>query len=150
MLLFLIQLLCIPLSVCISNSSEVTSTPAAEIPIFSDGYDVNKFPDHSKQTITVNYRVQTLHPAAEVLEFYDTYFNGRGRISSFETCQRNWADLADTTKKSEPAVRLLFASWEHAESNLKVLLWLRHEADSNERNDVVVVEYQVQPIVEKR
>lgn len=89
----------------------MTPTPAAEIPTFSGGYDVNKFLDHSKQTITVNHRVQTLHPAAEVLEFYDTYFNGRGWISSFETCQRNWADFVDTTKKSEPAVRLLFVSW---------------------------------------
>ena len=142
----LIQLFCIHLGVCVANSSEGTLAPAADIPIFSDGYDVRRISDPSNQTVTVNYRVQAVHPAAEVLEFYDRYFNGRGWISSFETCQRNWQDLGSKVTTSKPAVRLLFASWEDAGSNLKVLLWIRHETPSNEQQEEVVVEYQIQSV----
>ena len=123
---------------------------AAEIPIFSGGYHVSRYLDDSKQTVTVNCRVRTIHPAAEVLELYDKYFNGKSWISSFETCQRNWADLGETANKSKSAVRLVVASWDHAGSNRKVLLWIRHEWQSDQRQDEVVVEYRVQPITEKK
>ena len=147
---FLILPVCIHLSLSLANSSAGSSTAAAEIPIFSGGYHVNRHLDDSRQTVTVNYRVQTIHPAAEVLEFYDQYFNGKGWISSFETCQRNWADLGETANTSKSPVRLVFASWEHAESNRKVLLWIRHEWQSDQRQDEVVVEYRLQPITEKK
>jgi hypothetical protein len=126
------------------KSSAADSSPNAEIPIFHDGYNVKKVFDPFRETWTVKYRVQTLYPAAEVLEFYDVYFNGKGWISSFETCQRNWMDPGDRTKASEPDARLLFASWEHAGSNQKVLLWIRHQTHFDERQDEVVVEYQLQ------
>ena len=143
----LIPLLCIHLSVCIANGTEVTPAPAAAIPIFTDGYHVSRSLDPSNQTVTVNYRVQAVHPAAEVLEFYDRYFNGRGWISSFETCQRNWQDLGGSDKPIEPAARLLSTSWEDAGSNQKVLLWIRHDSFSNQRPDEVEVEYQLRPLM---
>ncbi|CAB5087463.1 hypothetical protein D3OALGA1CA_672 [Olavius algarvensis associated proteobacterium Delta 3] len=142
-----IQLLCIHLSMCIANSTEVTPAPAADIPIFTEGYHVSRSLDPANQTVTVNYRVQAVHPAAEVLEFYDRYFNGRGWISPFETCQRNWQDIGGSKKPIEPAVRLLFASWEDVRSNQKVLLWIRHDSYSNQRSDEVVVEYQLRPLM---
>jgi hypothetical protein len=131
------------------NSSAADSSPTAEIPIFRDGYNVKKDFDPSRETWTVRYRVQALYPAAEVLEFYDAYFNGRGWISSFETCQRGWMDPGNRTKESEPAARLLFASWEHAGSNQQVLLWIRRQAHAKDRQDEVVVEYQLQPITQQ-
>lgn len=132
------------------NSPAADSSPTAEIPIFHDGYNVKKVFDPSSETWTVKYRVQTLYPAAEVLEFYDAYFNGRGWISSFETCQRSWMDLGKGKKADENDAGLLFASWEHAEANQQVLLWIRHRMNADERrDDEVAVEYQLQPITQK-
>ena len=146
---FIIPLLCVYIGIGISNSAEVKSYPAADIPIFYEAYNVNKTLDDSNKTVTVNYHVQAVHPAAEVLEFYDTYFNARGWISSFEICQRNWADLGDTPKTSVPSAKLLFASWEHAGSNRRVLLWIRQLTHPGQRQDEVVVKYQLRPIREK-
>ncbi len=146
---FFIPLLCVYFGIDISNSAEIKSYPAAEIPIFYEAYNVNKTLDDSSETVTVNYHVQGVHPAAEVLEFYDTYFNARGWISSFEICQRNWADLGDTPKTDVPFAKLLFASWQHARSNRKVLLWIRQQTHPDEQQDEVVVEYQLRPIREK-
>ena len=146
---FYVPLICVHLVFGIATGSAVDSYRSAEIPIFNEGYKVEKTFDPYKKALTVSYHVQALHPAAEVLEFYDAYFNGKGWISSFETCQRNWMDIGGRTNANEPAARVLFASWEHAGSNRKVLLWIRHRPPTGEREDEVVVEYRVQPIAQK-
>ena len=142
-------LLGIHLSAGMPNGAEVASSPAADIPIFHSGYNVKTSLDPLTEATTVKYHVQTVYPAAEVLEFYDAYFNGRGWNSSFETCQRNWTDFADASTTGDLTARLLFASWEHAGSNLIVLLWIKHQKHVDERQDEVVVEYRIQPITKR-
>ncbi|MGB9437546.1 MAG: hypothetical protein WCB15_06360, partial [Desulfobacterales bacterium] len=48
------------------------------------GYDIKKEVDRSARTKSTRYRVHTKFPAAEVLQFYDAYFNAKGWRSSFE------------------------------------------------------------------
>jgi len=145
-LIHLISLIiCIHLSHSISISSALDPHPTIEIPIFQGGYNVEKLFDASKETKSVTYQIQTTNPPAEVLEFYDAYFNGIGWRSSFEICQRNWEDLSDRTKTTAPITRQLFASWEHAELNLKAVLWLTYEAGNTDSQNEVVVKCQLQP-----
>lgn len=144
--IFLLSLIaCIHLSHSISISSEGDPHPTIEIPIFYGGYKVKKIFDSSQETKSVTYQVQTNHPATEVLEFYDAYFNGKGWRSSFEICQRNWEDLSNGTKTAEPMVRQLFASWEHPEFNLKAVLWLAYEIVDKGRQNEVIVKCRLQP-----
>lgn len=140
---------CIHLSHSISESSAIDPHPTIKIPVYHGGYNVEKFYDASKETKSVTYQIQTTHPPAEVLEFYDTYFNGSGWRSSFETCQRNWEGLADRPRAGVSLVRQLYASWEHPEMNLKAVLWLTYEADNKASQNEVVVKCQIQPKTEK-
>ena len=133
------------LSHSISSSSEIDPHPAIEIPIFRGGYNVEKFYDSSKETKSVRYQIQTTNPPAEVLEFYDAYFNGSGWRSAFEICQRNWENLSDRRKTAEPVVRQLYASWAHQEKNLKAVLWLTYEAGNKESQNEVMVKCELQP-----
>jgi len=136
---------CIHISHSISGSSTIDPHSTIEIPIFDGGYNVEKFYDASNETKSVTYQIQTTNPPAEVLEFYDAYFNGLGWRSSFEICQRNWEDLGGGEKTVEPLVRQLYASWAHAEKNLKAVLWLTYEAGNTESQNEVVVKCQLQP-----
>lgn len=138
-------IICIHLSYSISSSSAIDPHPTIEIPIFQGGYNVEKLFDASKETKSITYQIQTTNPPAEVLEFYDAYFNGLGWRSSFEICQRNWEDLGSGEKTVEPIVRQLYASWAHAELNLKAVLWLQYEMVDNERQNEVAVKCQLQP-----
>lgn len=110
---FLIPLLCVFIGINSSNSAEIKSYPAAEIAIIYEAYNVNKTLDDSSETVTVNDHVQGVHPAAEVLELYDTYFNARGWISSFEICQRNcggsWRHARNRCTICKAAIHLLAA-----------------------------------------
>jgi hypothetical protein len=135
---------CIHLSHSISGSSAIDPHPTIEIPIYRGGYNVEKFYNFSKETKSVRYQIHTNHPPAEVLEFYDAYFNGSGWRSSFETCQRNWEGLADEPRTGVPLVRQLYASWEHPEMNLKAVLWLTYEAGNNASQNEAVVKCQLQ------
>lgn len=138
-------IICIHLSYSISGSSALDPHPTIEIPIFHGGYNIEKIFDASKATKSVTYKIQTKNPPTEVLEFYDAHFNGSGWRSSFEICQRNWEDLSDRTKTAAPIARQLFASWEHAELNLKAVLWLQYEMVDNERQNEVAIKCQLQP-----
>ena len=75
-----------------SDNSAIDPYSFVEIPVYHKGYNVKQSVNHSKQTKSLSYHVQTNHPAAEVIEFYDAYLNGRGWRSSFEICQRNWGN----------------------------------------------------------
>ena len=144
---FISLIACIHLGLSISNSSAVDPYPTIEIPIFHKGYDVKEFFNPSKKTKSIIYHIPAAYSATEVLQFYDSYFNGRGWRSSFEICQRNWEDLIDGTKTGKPIVKQLFASWNHLELNLNAVLWLRYEMFNKERQKQVVVKCQLQPKV---
>ena len=122
-----------------ADSSAIDPYPTVEIPVYHKGVNVTRSYDHSKQTKFLSYHVQTDHPAAEVIEFYDAYLNGRGWRSSFEICQRNWGTLSDGANADDFSAKQLFASWQHLEFNLKLDLWLRYERVSRDRQYNVVV-----------
>lgn len=137
------------LSLFVVHSAEIDPHHLVKIPLFKGSYNLQEYVDASNETESVTYRVQTNHPPTEVLEFYDAYFNGEGWRSSFEICQRNWEALGDRTKTAKPIARQLFASWEHAELNLRAVLWLHYEMADNQRQNEVVVKCQIQPKTEK-
>jgi hypothetical protein len=123
----------------ISNSSETDPYLTIEIPVFPRAYNVQKSITPSNHTKAVSYYVQTDHPAAEILEFYDAFFNAKGWQPSFETCQRNWGSLGDKKNPSHSAPRQLFAAWEHFELKLTAALWLKADMTAkNGRNAVFV------------
>ena len=132
-----------------ANSAQIDPYPNVIIPIFQGGYEVQKHFDSSKKTKSIRYYVRTGAPPADVLEFYDAYFNGSGWQSSFETCQRNWADLSEGTKTAGFLLRQLFASWEHTEFNLKAELWLTYEMVNEGHKNEVSVKCRIQPKVDK-
>jgi hypothetical protein len=140
---------CVLLSFFDANSAQIDPYPTVIIPIFQGGYNLQEYFDASKETKSIRYYVQTGTPPAEVLEFYDVFFNGRGWRPSFETCQRNWTDLSEETKTAGPLLRQLVASWEHTEFNLKAELWLTYEMVNEERKNEVSVKCRIQPKVDK-
>jgi hypothetical protein len=140
---------CIHLSHSISGSSELDPHQTIEIPIFHGGYKVQKIVDASKETKAVTYQIQTNHPPADVLEFYDAHFTGRGWRPSFEICQRNWEDIRKGTKTGGPLLRQLFASWEHTELDLKAVLWLTYEMVDKRRQSEVTVKCSLLPKADK-
>lgn len=132
-----------------AQSAEIDPYPTVIIPIFDGGYNFQKYLDASKETKSIRYYVQTGYPPAEVLEFYDAYFNGKGWRSSFEICQRNWEDLGQGKKTAGLPLRQLFASWDHPELNVTAVLWLTSEMSNNGRQSKVDVQFRLQPKVEK-
>ena len=128
-----------------ANSAEIDPYPTVNIPIFKGGYNLQKYLDASKATKSVGYYVQSVDPPAEVLEFYDAYFIGRGWRPSFEICQRNWEDMRKGTKTAGPLLRQLFASWEHSEFHLKAALWLTYEMVNQGRQNEVTVKCRLMP-----
>jgi hypothetical protein len=128
----------------ISNSSQADTDLSIEIPVFQGGYDIKRESNPSAGTQSITYRVGIAYPAAEIIEFYDSYFNGRGWISSFEICQRHWAESDDKPKYSGLAARQMFVSWQHPALNLKLVLWLKHGLADHQRPDEVLVEGRLQ------
>ena len=141
----LILFVCVHLSPTISSSSQIDPHPTIKIPIFQGGYKLEEHFDASNEIKSVTYRVQANNPPAEVLEFYDAYFNSNGWQSAFETCQRNWEHSGDGKKRAELIFRQLYASWAHPRKNLKAVLWLTYEAENNVSQNEVVVQFQLYP-----
>jgi hypothetical protein len=105
---------------------------------------VKKFSDRSKKTRSIAYRVKVKYPAAEVIEFYDAYFNGNGWRLSYEICQRQWQSFDDETVKGQPSVRQFEYSWEHPELKVQAFLWLRYEKLNKKWQDDVIVTCKLQ------
>ena len=149
----LIYFLCligfILLSLFAANSAEIDPYPTVKIPIFKGGYNLQKYLDASKATKSVRYYVQSGDPPAEVLEFYDAYFTGRGWRPSFEICQRNWQDISKGTKTGGSLLKQLFASWEHSEFHLTAVLWLTYETVNKGPQNEVTVKCRLQPKADK-
>ncbi|MGD9363352.1 MAG: hypothetical protein PVH85_31105 [Desulfobacterales bacterium] len=133
----------------VSFGLEMDRFPSIEIPIFKNGYDIAKNIDHGRQTHSIRYRVKTKFPAAEVLEFYDTYFNAEGWRPSFEICQRHWERLPAGTNRDRDARTLLFTSWEHPEFNLRAVLRLEYKVRNEQIRDNLAVRCQLKPISDR-
>jgi hypothetical protein len=134
----------IHLTYSISGGSTSDPHPAFDIPIYQGGYNIIKKFNSAGGSKTVNYSVQLKPPAAEIIEFYDSYFNGAGWISSFEICQRHWDDSADGNSMGAFPLKQMYASWEHPELDLKIVLWLKHDPTGKQVRDVVKVECRLQ------
>ena len=142
--LFFLLIAWLPFGWSISSSSETDPFITIEIPVFPGAYNVQKIITPSNHSKAVTYHVQTDHPAAEILEFYDAYFNANGWQPSFETCQRNWGSLGDKKNPSESAARQLFASWEHFELKLTAALWLKADMTVKDGQNPVFVTCRLQ------
>lgn len=140
----LILLGCIHVTYSIASGSTSDPYPAFDIPIYQGGYNIIKKFNPADGSNIVNYSVRLKPPAAEIIEFYDSYFNGAGWISSFEICQRHWDDLADGKSTDTFPLKQMYASWEQPELDLKVVLWLRHDPTKQPVRDVVTVECRLQ------
>jgi hypothetical protein len=127
-----------------SGSSEAKHFSADQIPIYQKAYNVEKSVDQFTKSELLTYYIRTDHPAAELLEFYDAYFNGIGWRSSFEICQRRWAESAVEAEYGKLQPKQLFTSWQSPESDLKVSLWLINKINPTRRPDEVLVKLQVQ------
>ena len=134
----------IHLTYSISGGSTSDPYPAFNIPIYQGGYNVIKKFNSAGGSKTVNYSVQLKPPAAEIIEFYDSYFNGAGWISSFEICQRHWDDSAGGKSLDATPLKQMYASWEHPELDFKIVLWLRHNPTEKQVQNVVKVECRLQ------
>ncbi len=146
--LFLLAGIC--LTSTLSSSSEGGGNPSFEIPVFRGGYDLIRESDPSRETKFITYRVQTKYPAAEIIEFYDSYLNGRGWISSFEICQRHWAESDSGPENSGLRDKLMFVSWQHPDLDLKLVIWLKYGLASTLRSDEVIVEGRLQSIADNQ
>lgn len=133
----------------ISNSSEGDPDSYIDIPVFQGGYNIKKELSPSGGIKSIIYRVRTKYPAAEIIEFYDSYFNGRGWISSFEICQRHWAESGNDFEDSALQEKQMFVSWQHHDLNLKLDIWLKHGPADVQRQDEVTVEGRLQSMADK-
>jgi len=136
---------CVNLTLSLSYGLAADHFPSIEIPIFHNGYDIKKERDRSGGTKSISYRVQKRFPAAEVLEFYDSYFNARGWRSSFEICQRHWDRIPGGSNAGGPSGKQLFTSWEHPELNLKAVLRLEYEMVNERWRGELAVRCRLQP-----
>jgi len=127
-----------------SGSSGATPLLADKIPIYQKGYRVEKHVDPATKSALLTYYVRTHQPAAEVIEFYDAFFNGIGWKSSFEICQRHWDETAATDKNGKPQAQQIFTSWQSPEADLKISLWLINKLHSRERPDEVLVKFKIE------
>ena len=144
--LYLFCLLVILLfNISLPTSSDADISRIIEIPIFPGGFNVKKIINESEHKKSLSYHVQIEYPAAEVLEFYDAFFNAKGWISSFEICQRHWDDSSGDFQTDAPTERQLFASWQNPKANLKAELWLKYESFDQEDSKRVFVHCQLLP-----
>ena len=125
--------------------SETDLFPFINVPIYSNGYDIAEETDHGSKTKSVSYLVQTKFPAAEVIEFYDAYFNANGWQPSFEICQRHWDHSAIGSKTKSLAGTHLFTSWEHPEHKLSAVLRLEYSLKDGSLVDVLAVRCELLP-----
>jgi hypothetical protein len=146
--LYLLAGIC--LTSTMSNGSEDDRNILVEIPVFRGGYDILRELDPSRESKSITYRVQTNYPAAEIIEFYDSYLNGRGWISSFEICQRHWAESDSGSEYSGLPEKQMFVSWQHPDLNLKLVLWLKYGLATTLRSDEVIVEGRLQSMSDKQ
>ena len=147
LLLYLFAGICLTSS--ISNSSEGDPDSLIDIPVFQGGYNIKREVTPSRGIKSIPYRVRAKYPAAEIIEFYDSFFNGRGWISSFEICQRHWAESGNDSKYSALQEKQMFVSWQHPDLNLKLVLWLKHGSANVQRQDEVIVEGRLQSMADK-
>jgi hypothetical protein len=144
----LAMLSAVHLTIPISGLAAGDLHPEFEIPVFQGGYNISREMNSHPAARTITYSVHIKNPAAEIIEFYDAYLNGRGWISSFEICQRQWTESADETGTGGLAARQMFASWAHPDLNLKLDLWLKHASAENQHQSVVVVKGSLQPLAD--
>ena len=123
--------------------SETDLFPFIDIPIYSNSYDIAKETDHRSKTKSVSYLVQARFPAAEVIEFYDAYFNAKGWQPSFEICQRHWDHSAAGSKTKSLAGTHLFTSWEHPEFKLSAVLRLEYGLGDDSLVDILAVKCEL-------
>ena len=144
----LIVLLCLlgglPLTTAASGSSETGHFSASKIPIYQKAYQVETYVDPDTKSELLTYYIRTGNPAAEIIEFYDAYFNGIGWKSSFEICQRHWDETAVKDKYGQLQSQQLFTSWRSPEADLKVSLWLINRLNFKGPPDEVLVKFQIQ------
>ena len=136
---------CLHLTVNSAAISETDPFPTIVLPIYQGGYDIENSFNRMKGTKGLAYKVQTNYPAAEVLEFYDAVFNGKGWKPSFEICQRHWASLDDGSIKRKFQAKQLFTSWEHPPLRLQISLLLEYKPSSTNGRDEIIVQCRLQP-----
>jgi hypothetical protein len=127
-----------------SGSSEADRFSSSRIPIFPQGYHVETHVDPATKSELLAYYVRRAHPAAEVLKFYDVYFNGIGWQSSFEICQRHWDDTAFNKANGKLQARQLFTSWQSPDAKIKVSLWLISKPYPKSPPEEVLVKFSIQ------
>ena len=126
-----------------AGTSEGERFLSSRIPIFPKGYHVETHVDPATNSELLSYYVRTTHPAAEVLEFYDVYFNGIGWQSSFEICQRHWDDTAFKNANGKLQVQQLFTSWQSPDAEINVSLWLINKPYLKAPPDEVLVKFSI-------
>jgi hypothetical protein len=141
---FLFLVACLKLTLSLPNGLAADLLPSIDIPVFLNSYHIKKEIDRSSATKSIRYRVQTKFPAAEVLEFYDSYFNANGWRPSFEICQRHWDQLPDETNKGGLSGKQLFTSWDHPKRHLRAVLRLEYELVNEKWGDELIVRCQLQ------
>ena len=149
----LIFLLCLlgglQLTQAASGSPGANPLLADKIPIYPKGYHIEKHVDPATKSTRLTYYVRTDQPAAEVIEFYDAFFNGIGWKSSFEICQRHWDESAVKDKYGKLQAQQLFTSWQSPEAALKISLWLINKLHSKGRPDEVLVKFKIEPSADR-
>ena len=132
-----------------AGSSQADRFSSSRIPIIPNGYHVETLVDPAAEAEFLTYYVRTTHPAAEVLEFYDVYFNGIGWQSSFEICQRHWDESAFKNASGKLRAQQLFTSWQSPDADLKVSLWLISKPHLKGPPDEVLVKFSIQNNTDK-
>ncbi len=115
-----------------------------EIPLYEGAYQIQKNIDPISGFETVRYSVRLKPPAAEIIEFYDAFFNGQGWISSFEICQRHWDDSLNHSSGAGRLKRQMYTSWEHPDFDLKFVLWLKYDQTAKYGTEEVTVDGRLQ------
>ena len=144
LIFFLCLLWSLPLAYAASGSPDADHFSAVKIPIYQNGYNVEKYIDPATKSELLTYHVRTDYPASEVIEFYDAYFNGMGWNSSFEICQRHWDETAVKDEYGQLQSRRLFTSWQSPEADLRVSLWLINGLNLKGSSEEVLVKFQIQ------
>jgi hypothetical protein len=144
LIFFLCLLWGLPLTHAASGSPDARHFSTDEIPIYQSGYNIEKHIDHAAKSELLTYYVRTDDPAAELIEFYDAYFNGIGWKSSFEICQRHWDATAVKDEYGQQQSQQLFTSWQSPEADLKVSLWLINKMYLKRLAGEVFVKFQIQ------
>ena len=139
---FLVGILCISAAVFAGTTASPHSN--IEIPLFQGAYQIQKSVDPISGLAAVGYSVRLKPPATEVIEFYDSFFNGNGWISSFEICQRHWDMAPQQSGDIKPLERQMYASWEHPDFDLRFVLWLKYDSTAKYGADEVTVDGRLQ------